>query len=752
MTGGDPPGSSTTRRANPRAANALIWTTCTLGLVTLLASLLRLPRELSWPYVLTWAITVLCGAFPLALSRGQEGTSLSVVTAGIFFSLGRFGLAATVPIMAMAAWAITNALKPTKRRYTRLAFNVSALVLASAAGGLAITGLGALGVPPLMATLAAAALYYLVNSLLVAGVVSLTSGMPFVRHWRDTCLLAAPPFLVWALSGWIAATSLREPHDALVGLIILGVVYLTYRSIVSYVTQLQDRSRLAEEASALNLRIAESLTLAIASPAGFTYDELRALQACGRAAGASLGLDADRQRELALAILLRDIGLLAIPRDLRESAPRTLSDVARLHSHPTLAVEMLADAGLPESVLAAIAAHHEHWDGTGYPDGLAGERIPLLARIVGVIDHLEGLRHPGGGAVPCPASHLGEALAQHAGTRFDPAVVRALTTVLADAPLAQAVVRPVADGSVPPPRTGVFQVISAVQRETRVIDELALALQGAGGLEPALRLSADALASLAVPVRRLEFTSIDGEVTAADTGATPADAGASAGVPGGVDCSLRLSVSAEGLPMGTLTMTMQAGVQPMAEHQRLFSQVASLITRAIVADRVLQAAQRDASTDQLTGLPNRRWLLLRAADDLERCVVSHLPLTIFLIDLDGFKALNDTCGHAYGDLALRMAADTLRSSIRPCDTVARLGGDEFVVVLPGCHDSDAAARQRALQSALCRIEVDTPSGRMHLGASIGAAHVPGDGDRVEQLLEAADARMYEDKQRRKHAA
>lgn len=761
----DEPGTRADAAATtPPAARILIGVVCLLALGAVALSLRHLPGAMSWPFAVTWVATTLCGAFPLPLRRGEKGAaSLSTVSVGIFFSLVRFGVAPTILVAATSAWAMTRVQTRTSGQRLRMVFNVAAIVVSAAAAGLTLEVAQPWDVPPLMAALIAAVCYFAVNSGLVAGVVSLATRTSFATVWQEIGLVAAPLFLIWALSGAIAATSLQEPHDAVVGVAILGTVFLTYRSITSHVAQLQDRSRVAEEASALNLRIAESLTMAISSPRGATYDELKDLQTYGRRTAAALGLGDEQQRELALAILLRDIGLLAVPRDVRgSSTPRTLSDAVRLKSHPALSTDMLADAGLPARVLSAIAAHHEHWDGTGYPAGLAGESIPLLARIVGALDFIEEAGHS---AVHGPAGSPSEVCAQlatYAGSRFDPRVIEALVAAMShEVTAVPAAIRVSASGPSEAARqTGVFRVISAVQRESRILDELALALQGPGSIDTAVHAVADALSGL-VPVDTVEFVPPVGETapavsvrvtrrradgTAAGAPRTGSD------VPSHVTSSMATDLDDAGVPTGTLRIRAMPGAQFDAEHERVFGQVAALVARKVAADRLLHVAQRDASVDALTGLPNRRSLLLRGADDLANCTLAGLPLAVFVIDLDGFKTLNDTCGHALGDQALRAAADALRASIRPCDTAARLGGDEFVVLLPGCDGADALTRQQHLQERLCRLTVATPTGHVVLGASIGVALSPDDGRDLERLLGVADARMYEDKQRRRHVA
>jgi diguanylate cyclase (GGDEF)-like protein len=154
-----------------------------------------------------------------------------------------------------------------------------------------------------------------------------------------------------------------------------------------------------------------------------------------------------------------------------------------------------------------------------------------------------------------------------------------------------------------------------------------------------------------------------------------------------------------------------------------------------------QTYQDQATRDQLTGLLNRRGLVLTAEQ-----IPGHLG--VLFCDLDGFKAINDTLGHAAGDELLEKVARRLEGAMRADSVLGRMGGDEFVVVAPGASDDDLAGLGR-------RIEIDLgkpfllEAGMARIGVSIGAAHAaPGERD-LDSLLGQADQLMYEVKRSRK---
>ncbi len=167
--------------------------------------------------------------------------------------------------------------------------------------------------------------------------------------------------------------------------------------------------------------------------------------------------------------------------------------------------------------------------------------------------------------------------------------------------------------------------------------------------------------------------------------------------------------------------------------------------------RSRQALESLALHDSLTGLPNRQLMSDRAGRGIERARRHGRHFAVLLLDLDRFKQINDTLGHAVGDEVLKAVAGALRACVRATDTPARLGGDEFVVLL-----DDLAQPDQALQVAdkiLARLGQGVTAGGRHLAVtpSIGIALWPEHGASLEALLEAADAAMYRAKQAGRNA-
>ncbi|MDR3774504.1 MAG: GGDEF domain-containing protein, partial [Terracidiphilus sp.] len=150
--------------------------------------------------------------------------------------------------------------------------------------------------------------------------------------------------------------------------------------------------------------------------------------------------------------------------------------------------------------------------------------------------------------------------------------------------------------------------------------------------------------------------------------------------------------------------------------------------------------------DHLTGLPNRRLYQDRLANALERARRSQTHTALLMIDLDGFKQINDTLGHNVGDLVLERVASLFASRVRRSDTVARTGGDEFSVILEDPTSREDAQRVGHSLTQLLSEPLELGEHTVRIGASVGIAMFPDDASEMEDLCIAADLRMYEAKQ------
>lgn len=158
-----------------------------------------------------------------------------------------------------------------------------------------------------------------------------------------------------------------------------------------------------------------------------------------------------------------------------------------------------------------------------------------------------------------------------------------------------------------------------------------------------------------------------------------------------------------------------------------------------------ERVQRQATTDELTGLVNRRRFLEALETELERAKLFEEPLSLVLADLDDFKLVNDRHGHLAGDHALQTFGRLLRAHLRKMDVAGRLGGEEFAVLLPETRAEAAVLVADRMRSALAHAPLELPGGaRITLTASFGIAEL-GPRQTAEQVLSLADAALYEAK-------
>ena len=207
----------------------------------------------------------------------------------------------------------------------------------------------------------------------------------------------------------------------------------------------------------------------------------------------------------------------------------------------------------------------------------------------------------------------------------------------------------------------------------------------------------------------------------------------------------RIARSIHGLSRPALALGFGGDVTVPALHLKEADEVGQALTRAA---QMLRDAQHRAYHDALTGLPNRALFDEIVDQQIAVCGRTGSPLAILYIDLDGFKGVNDTYGHATGDELLTSVAARVKAEIRTSDIVVRLGGDEFAIALINTGAEAAASIAQKLAHSFW---LPYPIGQftIEISASIGVATYPESGNTAEELLRNADAAMYRAKSDRK---
>jgi diguanylate cyclase (GGDEF)-like protein len=197
------------------------------------------------------------------------------------------------------------------------------------------------------------------------------------------------------------------------------------------------------------------------------------------------------------------------------------------------------------------------------------------------------------------------------------------------------------------------------------------------------------------------------------------------------------------LRLNTHNLVLRTRVEAAARQREALREHNAALQNEIAKRREYeQLLAKQANYDPLTSLPNRHLAFDRLSQAIKHARRERLRVLVMFADLDHFKLVNDSLGHAAGDQLLRDAAARLTSVLRDSDTVARLGGDEFLLIFPDVHSIDNAESLASTVLEVLRPPFEVEQQEFFIGASVGLAMCPDDGDTPEQLLKNADMALY----------
>lgn len=651
-----------------------------------------------------------------------------------------------------------------------------------------------------------ACMFFVMNTIPVAAAIGMTERKSLTRIWYDCYFWCFPYYLGGASIAWILSVLSRQTHWH-ASLVLIPVIYFIYRSYRTYLGRLEDEKVHVEEMAALHLRTIEALALAIEAKDHTTHDHLRRVRIYAMEIAKDLGLSVADMQALRAAALLHDIGKLAVPEQIISKPGKlTPEEFEKIKIHPVVGAEILERVQFPYPVVPIVRAHHEKWDGSGYPCGLKGEEIPMGARILAVVDCLDALASNRQYRRAIPLDRAMEIIAADSGKSFDPKVVDVLERRYVELEqMAQAQtwdkkrlstnlkiekgVAPAAGFEQSNPQTSgardpfdPLSSIAAARQEVQMLFELTQDLGNSLSLNETLSVVSvrlkrlvpyDSIAVYVVRDQKLVpeyvngenfrlFSSLEIPVGEGLSGwvaqnrkpilnGNPSVEAGYMGDPGKFS-TLRsaLAVPLEGLngAVGVLALYRAEKDAFTRDNLRILLAISSKVSLAVENALKYRLVENSATIDYLTNLPNARSLFLRLDSELARCRRMNIPLAVLVCDLDGFKQVNDCFGHLTGNKVLSNVANGLKENCREYDYVARMGGDEFVLLLP--HITPDSVDERIGQ--LVHIAADAGEvvqGKRLLSMSVGEAFFPMDGDNAEELLATADRRMYKSKQKQR---
>jgi diguanylate cyclase (GGDEF)-like protein/putative nucleotidyltransferase with HDIG domain len=667
----------------------------------------------------------------------------------------------------------------------------------------------------LIPLLVVAALQYALSTIATAWFISFEAG--------KFTLIPTPETVVWTLSTKLAgaasasliyAAVLNQTLAyAVLGLLISGLVYLLYRFNERRLEQLRDaeaeRRRHVEEMAEIHMNTIESLAIAIDAKDQTTHGHVRRTQLYATQMGRLFNVSESELRALHAGALLHDIGKLAVPEYiLNKPGKLTEAEFAKMKIHPVVGGDILKRVNFPYPVEDIVRYHHEKWDGSGYPKGLKAEGIPLVARIISVVDFYDATRCDRPYRKGMKREESLALLRSMVGSAFDPKVVdmfeqhveefdrmidlQDIKEQVASAATEDTQTATKPDAGLAPDILGVteegspFRSITEAQREVFALHEIAQTIGSSLNLSDTVTLVANKLRAI-VPFDTCVIYLVDdpsGKAIAAHVLGEEVEVfkkrriNIGDGITGWVIANARSMCNASpdldliGIPdevvkryrgvlvsplqredgaFGAISLYSQSRTSYSTEHVRLLESVCQHASSALNNALTYEKTRDSALIDPLTELPNARGFYMMLEQRIAECQrMNREPVAVVCMDIDDFKIVNDKYGHSIGDRLLASVAGVVRRELRQMDILTRYAGDEFVAIMPMASSKMAVSISERMRNAVEEQLFSVRTGTMvGLGVSLGVACFPDDGETSEELLSAAARRMQTDKHSRK---
>ena len=553
--------------------------------------------------------------------------------------------------------------------------------------------------------------------------------------------------------------------------------------------RVEDANRHLAELNSLHMSTIETLAMAIDAKDQVTHGHVRRVQLLAVKLARTMGVRDKKQiRAIEEASLLHDLGKLAVPEHiLNKPGPLTLAEFEKMKRRASVGAEILSAVDFPYPVVPIVRHHHENWDGTGYPDGVKGEEIPIGARILSVVDCFDALISDRPYRPRLSDEQALEVLADRSGTMYDPGVVTAFCQVWATtAPdesqtvatrLDQSALTEITVAALPgsdlsagrstPPKV-------ATTDEMVTVYDLARSLGGQLSLSDAGDIIAKHLRRM-LPVSIVVLYIYDQET---DTLVARHVTGDGRNRLSGLRISLgerltgwvganrcTIANSDPMLDFGEVTRSLSpiprsclstplvqhrslVGVLSLysasenvftEDHRRTAEAVARQITQTVLISQQFEQNRGSNLREPVTDLPNVEHLsslfAVAASDD----ALADRPVSLLVVGIDDLRGINEQFGRSAGDEAIRSVVCATRATLRGADMLFRHDGSELVVLLTQTDSVASRAIARRVRETSSRMSTDPKL--VCVRTRVGAATAPEDGCRLDDLVGAARLRQ-----------
>lgn len=747
---------------------------------------------IGWKWFVLAVLTLVSGSATVKLP--SVPATISISETFVFTSVLLFGPAAGTLTVAMDALVISLWLARRGHPFYRTAFNVCALPASLWIGAhlfyliwggqplsqvSAPVQIGALLAPLVLFTVT----YYLLNSWLIAFAISLEKRLSPLRVWRENFAWLSLNYFGGASVAALLVTYTRDIDYAYLAFVLplLAILYFTFSMSLGRV---EDANKHLSELNSLYMSTIETLAMAIDAKDQITHGHIRRVQHYAVGLARAIGVkDPAQIKAIEAASLLHDMGKLAVPEYiLNKPGSLTPAEFEKMKLHASVGADILSAIDFPYPVVPIVRHHHESWNGTGYPSGLAGSQIPIGARILSVVDCFDALTSD---RPYRPRLTDGEAikiLVERRGIMYDPLIVDTFIEVHRH-------IAPLGDGNeMKGGLSGIKKVlttaegnaagvrldeIAASTEETLILYDLARSLTGQLSLPEAAEVIAQHIRRI-VPASVCVFYVYDedsDELYAAHAAGENAahfiglriprgqrltgwvaanmqtilnsdpvldlgDAGRSM-LPRLHSC-LSTPLAIDGDLVGVLTLYSTGTKVFTEDHRRVIEVAARQISQTVRHAAHVKQGRGCAPRDQFESVPSLQ--------DLRGILESELTaeggakgLSLILIELEETKTGPRRLARDGRDTTSRLVYDASRMVLRASDILVPYGNDEFVVLLLQTDADAAAGVAMRIVSKLAERHPDL-QGPDAVPVRLGVAGAPLDGTSVEALVDVARRR------------